>query len=238
MQFFRCEAIEFLNEIRNNNSKEWFTANRARYEELILEPSRHFVQEMGEKLLILEPYINAVPKVNGSLFRIYRDTRLSKDKTPIKSRIGIIFWRGSGKRLQSANFYLHFSPDELLVATGIRGFSKDTLDGYREYIKNKERTKELKSIIADLKEKGFSFPKPKYKRYPRGFEKENHYANLPLYASMYAYKRFNPETICHEDLNSFLFKIWQESLPLFEWIYQMTLTVKVRDPKAKALSLG
>lgn len=237
MQFFKCEAIEFLSNIRANNTKEWFLEHRSEYEELILEPSKLFVEEMGEELLALEPNIKAIPKINQSLFRIYRDIRLSKDKTPMKSRIGIVFWRGSGKRLQSASFYIHFSPDELLVATGIRGFSKDSLDGYRSYIQHEKNAKELSKIIKKLSSKGFAFPDPKYKRYPRGFDKESSYTNLSLYASMYAYKSFKSDTICKKNLNEFLFDIWQDTLPLFEWIHQMSLTVKIRDPKGKSLSL-
>ncbi len=238
MQFFKCEAIKFLSDLRANNTKEWFLAHRDAYEALILEPSKIFVEEMGEELIALVPHIKAIPKVNHSLFRIYRDIRLSKDKTPMKSRIGIVFWRGSGKRLQSASFYIHFSPDELLVASGIRGFSKDSLEGYREYIKEEKHAKALERIMSDLRAKDFQFPDPKYRRYPRGFDKDSPFAHLSLYASMYAYKRFKPDTICRDDLNQFLFDIWEDSLPLFEWIYEMSLTVEVHDPKGKSLSLG
>ena len=80
---FSKEALDFLQEIRENNTKEWFEANRERYEKLILEPSRAYVEEMGEHLMALVPTINAVPKINGSLFRIDRDIRFRKDKTPI-----------------------------------------------------------------------------------------------------------------------------------------------------------
>ncbi len=238
MKFFECEALGFLQEIRDNNTKEWFLKNRDRYEKLILNPSKRFVVEFGEELLALEPHIKAVPKVNHSLFRIYRDIRLSKDKTPMKSRIGIVFWRGSGKRLQSASFYLHFSPDELLVTSGIRGFSKDSLDGYREYIKVEKNARDLFAIMKDLESRGYSFPDPKYKRYPRGFSKDDRYSKLSLYASMYAFKRLKSSKICSDNLNEILFDIYKDMLPLFEWIYDMSLTFDIKDPKGKSLSLS
>ncbi len=237
MQFFTCEALDFLRELRENNTKEWFLEHKTAYETLILSPSKRFVEEMGEELQVLVPQIRAVPKVNGSLFRIYRDTRLSKDKTPMKSRIGIIFWRGSGKRLQSSSFYLHFSPDEMLVACGIRGFSRDSLEGYREYIRDEKHAEALEDIMQQLKTKGFHFPDPTYKRLPRGFDKAYPYAHLSRYAAMYAYKRFDPETICSDRLNEILFDIWQDALPLFEWIYDMSLTCEIRDPEGKSLRL-
>ncbi len=237
MRFFSKESVDFLQDIRENNNKEWFEDNRYRYDDYILNPSRAFVVEFGEHLQALVPNINAIPKINGSLFRIFRDVRLSKDKTPLKSRIGIVFWRGSGKRLQSASFYLHFSPDELLIASGIRGFSKDSLAGYREYIKDEGHAKELETIMIDLKAKGYSFPEPHYKRYPRGFDKDMSYAHLSLYAAMFAYKGVKPEMIYHDKLIEKAFKIYEDLLPLFEWIYAMSLTFEITDEKGKSLHL-
>ena len=237
MTFFTKESIDFLVDIRENNNKEWFENNRYRYDDFILNPSRAFVQEFGEHLQALVPNIKAIPKINGSLFRIFRDIRLSKDKTPMKSRIGLVFWRGSGKRLQSASFYLHFSPDELLFASGIRGFSKDSLEGYREYIKEPRHAGELDAIMVTLKEKGYSFPEPHYKRYPRGFSKESPYAHLSLYASMFAYKNVEPEMIYHDSIMDRAFGIYEDLLPLFEWIYAMSLTFEIKDPKGKSLHL-
>ncbi|MEK6659203.1 MAG: DUF2461 domain-containing protein, partial [Campylobacterota bacterium] len=126
-------ALEFLKSIRKNNNKEWFESNRDEYEKTILNPSKAFVVEMGEHLLALEPNINAEPKINKSLFKIYRDTRrMGANKEPIKSKIGIIFTQGNSKsRLQNSSFYLHFSPDELFVAVGVRWFEKPLLDAYR-----------------------------------------------------------------------------------------------------------
>lgn len=237
MTFFSKESLRFLEDIRNNNNKVWFEAHRDEYESLILEPSRRFVVEMGEHLQALVPTINAIPKINASLFRIYRDVRLSKDKTPLKSRIGIVFWRGGGKRLQSASFYIHFSPDELLVASGIRGFSKDSLAGYREYIKDERHAAALEAIMIDLKSKGFHFPTPHYKRYPRGFDKTSPYAHLSLYAAMFAYKQFEPKMIYHDSIIEDLYAVYEELLPLFEWIYEMSLTCEITDAKGKSLHL-
>ena len=237
MKFFTKESLKFLADIRENNNKEWFENNRYRYDDFILNPSRAFVEELGEHLQALVPNIKAIPKINSSLFRIFRDVRLSKDKTPLKSRIGIVFWRGSGKRLQSASFYLHFSPDALLFASGIRGFSKDSLAGYREYIKDERHAKELETIMIALKEKGYAFPEAHYKRYPRGFDKTMPYAHLSLYASMFAYKTVAPEMIYHDRLIEDAYGVYADLLPLFEWIYAMSLTFEITDAKGKSLHL-
>ena len=82
MQFngFSKEGIEFLKRLEVNNTKVWFENNRTIWEKHILLPNTNFVQEMGETLQILIPTIHFKPKVSGSLFRIYRDVRFSKDK--------------------------------------------------------------------------------------------------------------------------------------------------------------
>jgi uncharacterized protein (TIGR02453 family) len=135
---FSKKTLPFLESIRQNNDKEWFEAHRNEYEKYILEPSRAFVNEFGEHLMALEPSINFSAKINKSLFRIYRDTRrMGAIKVPLKHRIGIIFWQGNGSRMQTSSFYLHFSPDELFIAVGVRWFEKPMLEAYREYIKDK-----------------------------------------------------------------------------------------------------
>ena len=91
---FPKKGLTFLNKIIVNNSKEWLDANREEYEQVIVSPNKAYVEEMGEHLQILVPTINAIPKTNKSLFRIYRDARFHL-ADPIKTRIGVIFWQGS-----------------------------------------------------------------------------------------------------------------------------------------------
>lgn len=224
---YSSQTLPFLNSIRQNNNKVWFEAHKNEYEKLILNPSRAFVVEMGEHLQALEPTINAVPKINKSLFRIYRDTRrMGANKEPIKSRIGIIFWQGSGKRLQSSGFYMHFSPDELFVAVGVRWFEKPMLDAYREYIKDDTKRSELQSIINRLESCGYSIIEKGYKRYPKGFTKEMESADLSLYKGMASYKILNPNLIEESDkLIDTLYKIYEDMISLQKFMYEVSLRV-------------
>lgn len=224
---YSSQTLPFLNSIRQNNNKVWFEAHKNEYEKLILNPSRAFVAEMGEHLQALEPTINAVPKINKSLFRIYRDTRrMGANKEPIKSRIGIIFWQGSGKRLQSSGFYMHFSPDELFVAVGVRWFEKPMLDAYREYIKDDTKRSELQSIINRLESCGYSIIEKGYKRYPKGFTKEMESADLSLYKGMASYKILNPNLIEEGDkLIDTLYKIYEDMISLQKFMYEVSLRV-------------
>lgn len=225
---FSKKTIPFLKAIRKNNNKEWFEAHKSEYEEYILNPSRAFVVEMGEHLQALEPTINAQPKINKSLFRIYRDTRrMGSDKTPIKSRIGIIFWQGRAKRLQSSSFYLHFSPDELFVAVGVRWFEKPLLDAYREYIQDDFKRVELDRLLSSLESKGYETLPKGYKRYPRGFTADMPSVEMSLFKGVASYKMLNPSLI--EDGEKFidtLYNIYEDMLPLQQWMYKMSLSVK------------
>ena len=225
---FSGKTLPFLESIRQNNDKEWFEAHRDEYEEHILEPSRAFVEEFGEHLQALEPTINFSPKINKSLFRIYRDTRrMGAIKVPLKHRIGVIFWQGAGSRMQTSSFYLHFSPDELFVAVGVRWFEKPMLDAYREYIKDDERREKLSKILKKMSAKGYKTIEKGYKRYPRGFSADMSNADLSLYKGMATYKILEPNLIEDgEKLIDTLYKIYEEMLPLQQLVYEISLRVK------------
>lgn len=225
---FSKNTLSFLESIRQNNDKEWFEAHRRDYEENILNPSRLFVEEFGEHLMALEPTINFSPKINKSLFRIYRDTRrMGAIKVPLKHRIGIIFWQGNGSRMQTSSFYLHFSPDELFVAVGVRWFEKPMLDAYRDYISNDKRRAKLAEVLDSLENKGYKAIEKGYKRYPRNFNAEMSDAHLSLYKGMATYKVLDPKLIVNGDkLIDTLYKIYEEMLPLQQLVYEISLRVK------------
>ena len=227
---FSKEVLPFLKEIRDNNNKEWFLTQKSRYEELILNPSRDFVQEMGEHLMAIEPTINAIPKINASLFRIYKDIRRNKTalSDPIKTRIGYIFWQGKGKRLQSSSFYMHYGIDELFVSAGIRWFEKEIQDAYRKYIMDESYREKLASILLELQKKGYKILEPSMKRYPKGFTHEMPHAELSLYKEMAAYKIYDSHLIEEGDkLIETLYKDYETMADLQKWIYEMSLTCKV-----------
>ncbi|WP_321778151.1 DUF2461 domain-containing protein [Sulfurimonas sp.] len=225
---FSKKTLPFLESIRKNNNKEWFEAHRSEYEEFILNPSRAFVEEFGEHLQALEPTINFSPKINKSLFRIYRDSRrMGAIKVPLKHRIGMIFWQGNGSRMQSSHFYLHFSPDELFVAVGVRWFEKPMLDAYREYIKDDKRRERLAQLLQSLDAKGYKCIEKGYKRYPRGFNAQMPDANLSLYKGMATYKILDPKLIIDgKKFINTLYSIYEDMLELQQVVYEISLRVK------------
>ena len=222
---FSKKSLSFLKELRKNNSKEWFENHKHIYEEHILGPNRAFVEEMGEHIQALVPTINAIPKINGSMYRIYRDIRFAKDKTPMKTHTGVIFWQGSAKRTQSANFYTRATPEEVVIGAGIRRFDTALLSTYRDYIKNMDHADRLFEILNECRKKGFDIIEPSYKRLPRGFSKTYPYPELALLNGMVVNKKFKPdETYFSEKIIERCYNIYEELLPLQQWLYEMTLT--------------
>ena len=101
---FPEECVEFYRDLSKNNNKVWFKEHKNDFEEYVIKPARDFVFEMGERLQIIAPGINADSRFNRSLFRINRDIRFSRDKTPYKTHLAVWFWGGSGKRMESSGF--------------------------------------------------------------------------------------------------------------------------------------
>ena len=132
---FPRKYFTFFNQLKMNNTREWFEAHRSDYEEFVMGPAREFVMAMGKKLRKIAPGVNAIPKINQSLFKINRDMRFSKDKSPYKTYMGIWLWEGPRKRMESSGFYLHVENKKLLIGVGIKIFPKPLLERYRSGIK-------------------------------------------------------------------------------------------------------
>jgi uncharacterized protein (TIGR02453 family) len=117
---FSPELFSFLAELRANNNRDWFADNKHRYEEYLLEPALEFIAEFAPRLEKISPHIRADARPSGgSLFRIYRDTRFSKDKSPYKTNLGIHFRHELAKEVQAPGFYLHLGPDGVFAGGGI-----------------------------------------------------------------------------------------------------------------------
>jgi len=117
---FPKDFFSLFEELKVNNDRDWFADNKSRYEESVAEPCLDFIEALGPRLAEISPHFLAIPKkIGGSMFRIYRDTRFSKDKTPYKTHAGLQFRHVLGKDAHAPGFYLHLSPDEILMGGGL-----------------------------------------------------------------------------------------------------------------------
>ena len=107
---FDPEFFEFMADLAANNDREWFAANKERYEAEVLEPALAFIEDFSYRLREISPNFVADPRrTGGSLFRIYRDVRFSKDKSPYKTHAGAHFPAG-GKGVRGPGYYFHIEP--------------------------------------------------------------------------------------------------------------------------------
>jgi uncharacterized protein (TIGR02453 family) len=117
---FTHATFSFLRDLATNNQRIWFESNRERYERDVREPAIRFITDVAPALARISPRLRADPRpVGGSLFRIHRDVRFSKDKSPYKTHAGIRFPHEAGKDVHTPGYYLHLEPGHAFVGVGI-----------------------------------------------------------------------------------------------------------------------
>ncbi len=116
---FSQATFDFLDELAAHNERAWFAANRERYESQVRTPALAFITAMAPGLRRFAPHFRADPRpTGGSLMRIHRDTRFSRDKRPYKTNIGIQFRHELGKDVHAAAFYVHLASDGCFFGAG------------------------------------------------------------------------------------------------------------------------
>lgn len=171
---FKKEFWNFFEELKENNDREWFAENKERYKSDVVTPCMDFIVDMGERLKDISPHYVAIPKSNGgSMFRIYRDVRFSKDKRPYKENAGIQFRHKLGKNAHAPGFYVHLEKGNLFYGGGIWSPENEILAKIRDRIV--EHPKKWQSIIEN-EEFLSTFENVRgdgLKRPPRGYDPDN-----------------------------------------------------------------
>ncbi|MFK8111963.1 MAG: DUF2461 domain-containing protein [Rubripirellula sp.] len=113
------KLFKFLRQLVRNNNRDWFAENKKRYQEEVLFPAVELVQQLEKPLVRVAPMLAVTPKAhNGSVMRIYRDTRFGKDKTPYKTNVGISIRHQADKNIHAPGIYLHLDPKECFIGAG------------------------------------------------------------------------------------------------------------------------
>ncbi len=170
---FRPETLAFLEQLARNNNREWFNENKARYEEHVLDVALRFIHSMQDPLHEIAPHFVAqATRVGGSLMRVYRDTRFSKNKLPYKTNIGIQFRHEQGKSAHAPCYYVHVDPEQVFVGVGLWRPESQPLRRIRERIASKPR--EWRSAVSDAAfRRHFVLGGESLTRPPRGFDKDH-----------------------------------------------------------------
>ncbi|MFO0940660.1 MAG: DUF2461 domain-containing protein [Pirellulales bacterium] len=170
---FPKSLFEFLSELAENNQRDWFNANKARYEQDVMQPTLEFITAMQKPLTKISPFLTAVPKrVGGSMMRIYRDTRFGKDKSPFKLNVGIHFRHEMGRDIHAPGLYVHLQPSNCFLAAGMWMPPAEPLAMIRQSIvENSQAWKKAKNDKRMLAR--YTFDGERLKTAPRGYEKDH-----------------------------------------------------------------
>lgn len=170
---FSTDAREFFLELAANNDRAWFAEHKPRYDEIVMQPALEFVRAMEKPLHKISPHFEAIPKRSGgSIMRIYRDIRFSKNKLPFKTNLGIHFRHEMGSNAHAPGFYFHIDPQNVFMGGGIWQPEKPVLDQIRSHIldepdvwkKVKSRPKFKQNFYVD----GSSLKRP-----PQGYDPDH-----------------------------------------------------------------
>ncbi len=170
---FGPQLFEFLRQLERNNRRDWFKAEKKRYERDVRDPMLRFISDLGPRLKAISPHLKVDPRpVGGSLFRIYRDVRFSKDKSPYKTHVAARFQHRRGKDVHAPGYYLHLGPGEVHCGAGIWHPDGKALRAIRQAIA--ERGEEWRALLAeesfaDLYAQGGEA----LKRGPKGFDPDH-----------------------------------------------------------------
>lgn len=200
-RYFSPDLFAFLRDLAVNNNRAWFNEHKARYEASVRQPALDFITDFVEPLEGLSPYFVADSRtVGGSLFRIHRDTRFAKDKTPYKLNTGMHFRHERAKDAHAPGFYVHLQPRSCFIGVGLWMPEPRVAHQIRAHIDENQD-----EWIAATQNTGFismyELGGDSLKRPPRGFEAEH-----PLLTDMKRKSFIATAPITHADVTTSSFR--------------------------------
>ena len=212
---FPLEGIRFLQRLKKNNNRGWFTQHKVEYEDFVKLPMQSLIAALKEPMAKFVPEIHVDPK--RSMFRIYRDTRFSKNKTPYKTHVAAVFHM-KGHWEDSAGYYIHIEPGAIYVGGGIYMPVSDQLKRIRRAIA--DNPKEFLSIVSDdaFVRKFKALEGEKLQRIPLGFPKDHMMAEWLKHKSFYTGIQWE-EKKCHTvKFVGNIVHVYKELLPLVKFL--------------------
>lgn len=215
---FSRKTISFLKELAQNNNKEWFDKNRQRYEDEVRTPALSYITAMDQHMAKVSPhFIVSAKKVGGSLMRVHKDIRFSKDKTPYKTNIGINFRHARGKDVHAPGFYLHIEPGSVFLGAGIWRPEGSTLRNVRTLMD--EYPKEWKKLTKKLTNQNeFELGGESLKRPPKGFAQEHPLIDDLKRKDFIAIRNLNVSSVYAKDFDKQTAKMFKAAAPLVKFI--------------------
>jgi uncharacterized protein (TIGR02453 family) len=219
---FPPETVKFLAGLSRNNDKEWFEAHRGDYDAYFVEPAKSFVEALAPRLKKIDPSVQAVPAVGGSIMRIYRDVRFAKDKSPYKDHLDLWFWSGKKKGWDASGFFFRLAPKRLMVGAGMHGFPPPVLARYRRAVLDKRKGAALAKIVASLRKAGYEVGGESYKKPPRGVPEDHPRSALLKHGGLHAgWEATHPKELSRPAFVELVAKRFAAVAPLHSWLQGM-----------------
>jgi uncharacterized protein (TIGR02453 family) len=213
---FSDKTIRFLRALKRNNKREWFEAHREDYERHVRQPMTAMVERLAEDFRGFAPELVASPRV--SMYRIYRDTRFSENKTPYKTHVAAVFPTRGLMKHEGAGLYFHISTDEVWVGGGMYAPLPAQLYAVREHIAG--NVGELRKIVesAGFRRHVGQLEGEKLTRVPRGFSKDHEAAEFLKHRHFIAGAEFPPSLAASPRLHGTLLTVFRHVLPLSRFL--------------------
>jgi uncharacterized protein (TIGR02453 family) len=224
---FTPKTLSFLRALKRHNDREWFRARRDDYEQHVRGPMVACIERLAEDFRAFAPEFVAAERV--SLYRIYRDTRFSADKTPLKTHIAAVFpWRGLGKH-EGAALYFHVAPDEVWAGGGMYMPQTSQLHLVREHIARHHRR--LRAIVErpSFRKTVGALEGDTLSRVPRGFPKDHPAAEYLRYRQFLAGRGYPASFATNPRFYPTLLALFREIAPLCAFLNEALLKAP-RDP--------
>lgn len=204
--------FDFLRDLKENNDRVWFKSQKARYESEVVDPVTEFIENMAPRVAKISPHIIVDPRPNGgSRFRIYRDTRFSKDKSPYKIQVGCQFRHEAGKDAHAPGFYVHLAPGEVFFGGGVWGPKGDALRTIRQRIVDKPD--EWKKATKALDLRGDQLV-----RAPKGFDPDHPLIDDLRRKSFFSFQDADEALATSKDFEKAVEKQFKKVAPLMGFI--------------------
>ncbi len=213
---FTAETFGFLADLEANNSKDWFEANRDRYEAHWKAPALAFIEDLGPEMARLDPALKSSARINGSLRRINRDVRFSKDKSPYNASLHLVFWTGEHPN-RSPGMHFVLSPEGVGYGSGMWGLQPAQLRTWRDMVVDRVEGPNIEKALGAAERVGCTLGKPELQRLPRGFEAEERVGELLRHKSVVARTRgdpASPDVITGEGAHDWVFAMTRAHLHL------------------------
>jgi uncharacterized protein (TIGR02453 family) len=216
--YFTKATFAFLKDLTENNEREWFHQNKHRYEDHVRDPAIRFITDFGAHLRTLSEHFRSDPRtVGGSMFRIYRDTRFSKDKTPYKTAIGIQFRHELGKNAHAPGFYLHIDRGGCFSGAGMWHPDSPSLKKIREAIVEDPQAWK-RAVGAKRFRDTYVLDGDRLKRPPKGFDPDHPLVEDLKRKDFIGVAKVPKKMITDPQLPQELMRVFRSGTPLVEFL--------------------